>query len=163
MIHSCSLRSVLTLSTAAAHPYLGGSKSIPDKCHLIIVPGTILSQWASEIAIFLNPKAFDLFIYKSGQDFRDDFWSESGSFTRSNQHAANKIILATHSVSYRHFCSVWRLIARLGTLTRLSTSLSAPKGVLKGITMDETETRHIVRLYRAEDPLWARFPIGYNR
>ncbi len=103
MIPSRSLPTVPTPSTAAERPYLGGSISIPNDCHLIIVPGTILSQWASEIRIFLNPKAFDLFIYTSGEDFRDDFWSESGPFTRSKQPTANKIILATHSVSRCHF------------------------------------------------------------
>lgn len=103
MIDFRSLHSVPTLSTADEHPYLGSSKSIPHKCHLFVVPGTIVNQWASEIRIFLNPKAFDLFIYVSRQDFRDDFWSESGPFTRSNQPGANRIILATHSVSRCHF------------------------------------------------------------
>jgi len=85
-------------SDAAERPYLGESDTIPDDCHLILVPGTVLNQWASEIRIFLNPKAFDLFLYQTGADFRENFWSESGPFAQSNQPPSNKIILAPHSV-----------------------------------------------------------------
>jgi hypothetical protein len=85
-------------SVTAGCPYLGESGSIPNAPHLIIVPGTVLSQWASEIRIFLNPKAFDLFMYQTGEQFRKDFWSDSGPFAQSKQPRANKIILAPHSV-----------------------------------------------------------------
>jgi len=108
---------VFQCSVAAELPYLGESHSIPNDTHLIVVPGTVLSQWASEIRIFLNPKAFDLFVYQTGQGFRDEFWSPSGPFAQSNQPGANKIILAPHSVGQisilfslvtyclaRHFC-----------------------------------------------------------
>jgi hypothetical protein len=96
-------------SIAAEFPYLGESDYIPNDTHLIVVPGTVLDQWASEIRIFLNPKAFDLFVYQTGQDFRDNFWSLSGPFAQSNQPRANKIILAPHSVC--QFSFLFSLVA----------------------------------------------------
>jgi len=57
-------------SDAAGHSYLGKTDTIPDACHLILVPGMVLSQWALEIRIFLNLKAFDLFLYQTGEDFQ---------------------------------------------------------------------------------------------
>jgi hypothetical protein len=90
-------------SVAVERPYLGLSNTIPDASHLVIVPGTVLSQWASEIRISLNPKAFDLFIYQTGEDFREHFWSDSGQFSQSNQPNSNRIILAPHSVSQLSF------------------------------------------------------------
>jgi hypothetical protein len=97
------LRSVLQfVLPTGRYPYFGESKIIPNLPHLIIIPGTILKQWESEIKTALNPKAFDLFIYKTGKDFRLKFWSKTGPFALSNQPAANKIILATHSV--RIYC-----------------------------------------------------------
>jgi SNF2 family DNA or RNA helicase len=103
------LLSVPIIFIAAKCPYLGENKSF-EGCHLIVVPGTILNQWVSEIRIFLNPKAFDLFTYQSGEDFREDFWSESGSFAQSKQPRANRIILATHSVCIAIFASSGRLL-----------------------------------------------------
>lgn len=87
------------------NPYFGGSRSIPNKPHLIIVPGTILAQWESEIKMALNPKAFDLFIYTTGKAFREEFWSDEGLFAQSEQPAANRIILASHSVRHLLFPS----------------------------------------------------------
>jgi len=67
--------------------------------------GTILKQWEMEIKVALNPKAFDLFVYKGGKGCREAFWSQSGLFAQAKQPAVNKIILASHSVrrSYIYF------------------------------------------------------------
>jgi hypothetical protein len=90
------------------NPYFGGSRTIPNRPHLILVPGTILGQWESEIKMVLNPKAFDLFIYTTGKAFREEFWSDEGPFSQSKQPAVNKIILASHSV--RHLLPSLHLI-----------------------------------------------------
>jgi hypothetical protein len=123
------------VSTTAAYPYLGESKTIPNLPHLVIVPGTILEQWKSVMRIFLNPKAFDLFVYTTGQPFRQEFWSESGPFAQSKQPHANRIILATHSVCPCYFFSILCLIVQPGTLTRLQPSFHGAEVVIKAVAM----------------------------
>ena len=94
-------RYLKTLPITAENPYLGESKTVPNRSHLIIVPGTILGQWESEVKTALNPKAFDIFVYTMGKAFRQEFWSCEGPFARSKQEPVYKVILASHSVRHR--------------------------------------------------------------
>lgn len=137
----------------AKNPYLGECKAIPNKSHLILVPGTILGQWQLEVKTALNPKAFDLFVYTTGQAFRNEFWSDEGPFAKSRQQPVNKVILASHSVCHRHLHSVKMLTIFLGPFTGLSSPFQGVK--VKGAAMAASKARRGLRFNFREDPLWA--------
>jgi hypothetical protein len=121
----------------ANNPYLGKSKLFPDHPHLILVPGTILGQWESELKITLRPKAFDLFIYTSGKGFREEFWSAEGPFTQSIHSPANRIILASHSVSlyYSQFLQLLTSTFGIGSYAGFRIIIYTYKTKLKNQTM----------------------------
>jgi hypothetical protein len=79
------------------NPYLGNNDIIPSYPHLIIVAGTLLSQWESELQTLIKPNSFDIFIYGSGKSFHENFWSSDGPF-HSSKHKSNRIIIASYSV-----------------------------------------------------------------
>lgn len=80
-------------------PYLGGSKTVPSYPHLIVCPGTLIAQWVSELKVCLRPKSVDIFVY-DGHSHSEHFWGESGLLHLSKQKPHNKIIVASHSVSF---------------------------------------------------------------
>jgi hypothetical protein len=81
------------------NPYLGENDvEIPSYPHLIVVAGTLLSQWESELKTLIKPQTFDIFIYGSGQKFHENFWSLAGPFHSSKHSMCNRIIIASHSV-----------------------------------------------------------------
>jgi SNF2 family DNA or RNA helicase len=81
-------------------PYLAEDKTLPNLPHLVIVPGTLLSQWEAELRTLFNPKFFKILMYTPGKALREDFWSEDGPFYSTRQKlASNVIIIASHSVS----------------------------------------------------------------
>jgi SNF2 family DNA or RNA helicase len=83
---------------AEANPYLGETKKLPDLPHLVVVPGTLLSQWDSELRVLLKPKSFDILMYGTGKALHDKFWAPDGPFHMSKHPARQKIIVASHSV-----------------------------------------------------------------
>jgi TATA-binding protein-associated factor len=92
------LTSKLKLMPAAVqNPYLGEIKSLPLLPHLIVVPGTILGQWESELRVIFKPGTVDIFVYESGKDAQEKFWDSSSAFSKS-LHSANRIVIASHSV-----------------------------------------------------------------
>ena len=81
--------------------YLGEDRQLPSLPHLIIVPGTLLSQWEGELKTLFRPKFFHILIYPAGKGMREHFWSAKGPFHgRKLRLASNVIIVASHSVSY---------------------------------------------------------------
>lgn len=86
-----------------ASPYLGADNTLPNSPHLIVVPGTLLSQWEAELKTLFNPKYFKVLLYGTGKSVHDSFWSEDGPFHNTKKEvSANVVILASHSVSI-HF------------------------------------------------------------
>ena len=91
---------VLINNCSEASPYLGAEKILPKLAHLIIVPGTLLSQWEAELKTLFNPKYFKVLLYGTGKSVHDTFWSEDGPFHNTKQEVfANVVIIASHSVS----------------------------------------------------------------
>lgn len=79
-------------------PYLGENNKIPSYPHLIVVAGTLLSQWESELKILIKPQSFDIFIYGSGKRYHENFWSPTGPFHSSKHPMSNRIIIASYTV-----------------------------------------------------------------
>ncbi|KAF9470046.1 hypothetical protein BDN70DRAFT_940144 [Pholiota conissans] len=89
-----------------ARPYPPGSKEIPSLPHLIVVPGTLLSQWVDELHILFNPRAVDIYMYPTSKDERQKFWATDGPFHSSNHQLSNRIILAPHSAFLEDYNSI---------------------------------------------------------
>ncbi|KAF8953874.1 P-loop containing nucleoside triphosphate hydrolase protein [Flammula alnicola] len=87
-------------------PYLGQYDSLPRLPHLIVVPGTLLSQWESELKTIFRRGAFDILIYGTGKAVREQFWAMDGPF-RTSKNDVNKIILASHSALQQDFSSLY--------------------------------------------------------
>lgn len=81
-----------------SNPYLGQNEQIPCYPHLIVVAGTLLSQWESELKILIKPQTFDIFTYGSGKKFHQNFWSPVGPFHSSRQPMSRRIIIASYTV-----------------------------------------------------------------
>lgn len=88
-----------TYNLIASLPYLAHREEIPDRVVLIIVPGTLLTQWSTELKILVNPKAFDIFVYGTVGQSPQAFWDDRGPFLQSKQPLSRRIIIASHSVS----------------------------------------------------------------
>lgn len=88
-----------TYNLIASLPYLAHREEIPDRIVLIIVPGTLLTQWSTELKILVNPKAFDIFVYGTVGQSPQAFWADQGPFLQLKQPLSRRIIIASHSVS----------------------------------------------------------------
>lgn len=102
----------------ASLPYLAHRKAIPNRPILIIAPGTLLSQWSTELKLLLNPKAFDVFTYGISGNFSKAFWDDDGPYIKSNQPPCRRVIVASHSVSGITISTSQILIIFLGTYSR---------------------------------------------
>ncbi|KJA15384.1 hypothetical protein HYPSUDRAFT_207935 [Hypholoma sublateritium FD-334 SS-4] len=78
-------------------PYLGEEKQIPHLPHLIVVPGTLLSQWVDEIRTLFAPKGIDILTYPMAKDERRFFWGPNGPFAATNHSPSSIIIFVTQS------------------------------------------------------------------
>ena len=92
------MESFLT-SAAEERPYLKEEKQIPHLPHLVVVPGTLLSQWIDEIRTLFAPKGIDILTYPMGKDERQFFWGPNGPFSVANHSPSSIIIFVTQSVS----------------------------------------------------------------
>lgn len=83
-----------------SNPYLGKNtnEKVPSHPHLIVVAGTLLSQWEAELKTLVQLQVFDIFIYSSGKKFHRDFWSPEGPFHSSRHNMSNRIIIASYTV-----------------------------------------------------------------
>ena len=80
--------------------YLQDYKELPPFAHLIIVPGTLLSQWENELKILFKPKMFEILLYGTGAKCHESFWAPNGPYHASKQKPYSRIILASQSVSH---------------------------------------------------------------
>ena len=83
-----------------SNPYLGRNldETVPCYPHLIVVAGTLLSQWESELKTLIQPQFFDIFVYGSGKKLHEKFWSQQGPFHSSRHKKSNRIIIASYTV-----------------------------------------------------------------
>jgi TATA-binding protein-associated factor len=96
---------LINYNSSEASPYLGSDKTLPNSPHLIVVPGTLLSQWEAELKTLFNPKYFKVLLYGTGKAVHDSFWSEDGPFHNTKEQVcANVVIVASHSVSSKIVC-----------------------------------------------------------
>ncbi|KAF9033680.1 hypothetical protein BDP27DRAFT_1374971 [Rhodocollybia butyracea] len=79
-------------------PYLQDTKIVPALPHLIIMPGTLRSQWLQELKTLFLPKSIDIFQYDCPKSGNPGFWDPTGPFHSSKHQLQNRIILVTHSV-----------------------------------------------------------------
>ena len=92
------MESFLT-SAAEERPYLKEEKQIPHLPHLVVVPGTLLSQWIDEIRTLFAPKGIDILTYPMGKDERQFFWGPNGPVAVANHSLSSIVIFVTQSVS----------------------------------------------------------------
>ena len=67
--------------------------------HLIVVPGTLVSQWEQELKVAFQPNYVDILVYGAGLAQHEYFWSDTGPYKQAKHSASSRIILASHSVS----------------------------------------------------------------
>jgi len=97
-----------TDSVAEALPYLAEEKQLPSLPHLIMVPGTLLSQWEGELKTLFRPGYFQILTYGTGRATHEHFWSADGPYHGTKHKlSSNVIILASHSVCYASFSTVY--------------------------------------------------------
>jgi len=87
------------MKSLAKTPFLAEHDVVPQLPHLIIVPGTIQTQWEVELKAVFLPQSVDILIYKGGKA-RESFWSPDGPFYSSKHKLGSRIIIATHSVGH---------------------------------------------------------------
>ena len=80
------------------HLYLCGSDRIKGLPHLIIVPGTLRSQWIHELKTSFLPKSIYIIPYDCPKTGNSQFWSPTGPFHSSKQQPQNQIIIMSQSV-----------------------------------------------------------------
>ncbi|KAJ3497670.1 hypothetical protein NLJ89_g10318 [Agrocybe chaxingu] len=85
------------------NPFVADIKTLPIGAHLLLVPGTLLSQCEAELRVVLNPKAFDILVYPTNKAYREMFWYPSGPFHLSQHKPSNRIIIASHSALHQDF------------------------------------------------------------
>ena len=76
-------------------PYLQGEQRIPHLPHIIVVPGTLLSQWIDEIRTVFTPKGIDMFTYPMPKEEREFFWKADGHFAATRHSLSSVIIFVT--------------------------------------------------------------------
>jgi hypothetical protein len=81
-------------------PYLQETKRVEPLPHLIIMPGTLRSQWLQELKTLFRNKSIDIFLYDCPKSGNPGFWSPAGPFHSSKHEPQNRIILVTHSVRH---------------------------------------------------------------
>ena len=83
---------------ADENPFLQVSDKLQDLPHLVIVPGTVISQWERELKILLKPNMFDILVYGSGKSLHEKFWADEGPYHSSKLSPCHQIIIAPHSI-----------------------------------------------------------------
>lgn len=110
LIHCQSTVKSKTPPIFVSNPYLGELTVLPNLPHVIVVPGTVIDQWQSEIKTLFIAKSFDVLVYSSNKTERELFWAPTGPFHRSLHEPANRIILVSESALQNDFTSVYALI-----------------------------------------------------
>ncbi|TFK31185.1 P-loop containing nucleoside triphosphate hydrolase protein, partial [Crucibulum laeve] len=146
------------------YPYLQETELLPSLPHLIVVPGTLMLQWAKELKIFFKPHMIDILLYHAEKKARREFWSDKGPFYSSKQ-PGHHIFIITSDTSIvqdflkNHFAKVYNKVSPW------TLPLVKPTGTFKNtlfdqeylsITFDEIQrqknpgTRHFAALRLAQ-------------
>jgi len=78
-------------------PYLDGNNKITPNPYLVVCPGTLITQWMSELKTLFLPYSVDIFVYNSKVD-GEVFWGLSGSLSSSVHKVHHRIVVASQSV-----------------------------------------------------------------
>lgn len=89
-------------------PFLGDHELPPDLPHLVIVPGTLLAQWVTELKTFFRTRIVDILVYPTKRADHAKFWAPDGPYGSSILDLSHRIIVASHSVCQSPLLhSVW--------------------------------------------------------
>lgn len=147
------------------NPYFGDKnvrdhKDLENLPHLILVPGTLCSQWEVEIKSIVKGHTFTVLLYGAGKAQHDQFWEADGPFQRAKLSGASIIIVASHSVSLRN------------VLHRVAphSPLGPTAGFLYTLRLDQAQGRSSVGSPSGspnsqstcfKDALWPKIPVNY--
>ncbi|KAF6745335.1 P-loop containing nucleoside triphosphate hydrolase protein, partial [Ephemerocybe angulata] len=84
-------------------PYLASHRPLPSLPTLIVVPGTLLSQWEHELKVAFKPRSIDILLYGSGLATHKAFWLPNGPYETSAHPPHNRVILASHTALWQDF------------------------------------------------------------
>ncbi|TFK17447.1 hypothetical protein FA15DRAFT_605046 [Coprinopsis marcescibilis] len=92
---------------AVERPYMGGKEKVPNRPHLIVVPGTLLRQTEHEFRCFFKPKFFDILVYPTGLDAHADFFKPGGIWKSSKHDPRMRILVASQSSVQQDYGSLY--------------------------------------------------------
>ncbi|TFK19678.1 hypothetical protein FA15DRAFT_601103 [Coprinopsis marcescibilis] len=88
-------------------PYLKGHSQFPNRPHLIVVPGTLVSQWVHELRSFFQAKSIDILLYGTGEEAHNSFMKAGGLYESSKHEPCLRIIIATQSAIHQDFLRLY--------------------------------------------------------
>ncbi|PPQ93015.1 hypothetical protein CVT25_006099 [Psilocybe cyanescens] len=87
-------------------PFLGNSSTLPRLPSLILVPGTLIAQWETELKTIFKRGSVDILVYGTSKIQRIQFWDPKGPF-HTSKNDVNKIIIAPHSALQQEFGALY--------------------------------------------------------
>lgn len=89
-------------------PFLGDHELPPNLPHLVVVPGTLLAQWVTELKTFFRMRVVDILVYPTKRADHAKFWAPDGPYESSIHDPSRRIIVASHSVRHSPLLhSIW--------------------------------------------------------
>ncbi|TEB22041.1 hypothetical protein FA13DRAFT_1716383 [Coprinellus micaceus] len=88
-------------------PFVADYSPLPSYPTLIVVPGTLLTQWENELKGAFKKKSVDILLYGTGLEEHKAFWSSSGAYGQSAHPPHSRIILASHSALFQDFSAMY--------------------------------------------------------
>jgi len=88
------------ITISATKRYLGSTEGIPDGPHVIVVPGTLISQWKDELMLWFLRHNIEILVYVGGDKAREEFWSENGPWQRRQLTGRQTVLLVSHTVCH---------------------------------------------------------------
>ncbi|KAF4584742.1 hypothetical protein EYR38_001973 [Pleurotus pulmonarius] len=78
--------------------FMGTTNSVPNEPHLIVVPLSLVGQWADELYRFFSRGAIDIFQLPTSLAALETFFSDAdGAWHLSKQKMINRIVICAHS------------------------------------------------------------------
>ncbi|KAJ8586214.1 hypothetical protein M405DRAFT_864785 [Rhizopogon salebrosus TDB-379] len=91
-----SFSSLTNIALSETRPFFAGQASIPNLPHVIIVLGSLIAQWCSELRTFFAARSIEIYFYPTAEKEFDAFWT--GHWAQSKVPLIHRIILVPHSV-----------------------------------------------------------------
>ncbi|KAJ8688852.1 hypothetical protein PTI98_013597 [Pleurotus ostreatus] len=78
--------------------FMGITDSVPNEPHLIVVPLSLVAQWADELYRFFSRGAIDIFQLPTSFAALETFFSDpEGAWQQSKQKMVNRVVICAHS------------------------------------------------------------------